>query len=272
MTVNSTMAIEPTRGRDPVSRLGLRDQVAQRILVEVFEGRFTSGSRLVVQRLSEQFEVSPTPVREALVELAGLGIVRLLPNRGAVVNPFGAEELRHMSQVRRALETEACRSACGRIEPRVLRELRRQLDQLKRMPRSDAWDRDARAADSRLHLLIAESCGNPRLATEIRRYLSLFRSVRNISHVRDSWAHYRRSNDVPDHLRIVEALVRSDPDRAAKAIDAHIRSITEVLVEVVFGDGSGAAGRSGGGGARSGSRSRPARQGPGRIKSRRKIN
>ena len=223
---------------DAISRSGLRDQVAQRILTEVFERRLASGSHLVVQRLAERFDVSPTPVREALVELAGLGIVELLPNRGAVVKPFGAEELRHISQVRRVLETEACRCACGRIDAAALHDLGAQLRRLRKVPRDDAWDRSARAADSRLHLLIAESCGNPRLGQEIRRYLSLFRSVRNISHVRDSWNNYRRSNDVPDHLQLVEALAAGDSERAAGVMDRHIRSITKVLIEIVFDDRS----------------------------------
>jgi DNA-binding GntR family transcriptional regulator len=221
---------------DRVSRSGLRDQITQRILTEVFERRFPSGSRLVVQRLAERFGVSPTPVREALVELAGLGIVDLLPNRGAVVRPFGAQQLHHISQVRRVLETEACRSACGKIDDNALRDLRAQLKRLRKGPQNDQWDRDSRAADSRLHMLIADNSGNPRLAQEIKRYLSLFRSVRNISHLRDSWDDYRRSNDVPQHLQIVEALIQRDPTRAANAIDRHIRAITDVLTEVVFSD------------------------------------
>ncbi|MHC5543303.1 GntR family transcriptional regulator, partial [Singulisphaera rosea] len=75
----------------PVPRGNLRQQVTSRILAAVFQGRFASGQRLIVQRLSELYEVSPTPVREALVELEALGIVELLPNRGAVVLPFGPQ-------------------------------------------------------------------------------------------------------------------------------------------------------------------------------------
>ena len=226
----STDAVE----EDSISRQGLRDQVAQRLLNEVFDGRLPSGTRLIVQRLAERFEVSPTPIREALVELAGLGIVELLPNRGAVVRPFGAEEVRQISQVRRVLEAEACRTACGKIEPARLSDVRSELKKLQKMQRSNEWDRSARAADSRLHLLIADACGNPRLAYEIKRYLSLFRSMRNISHVRDSWNNYQRSNDVPDHLKIVEALVKGNSEAASAAMDSHIRTITKVLVEIVF--------------------------------------
>ena len=224
-----------------ISRSGLRDQVTQRILNDVFERRLPSGSRLIVQRLAERLSVSPTPIREALIELAGLGIVDLLPNRGAVVRPFGADELGQISQVRRVLEAEACRAASGKIDPAALTDLRSALKDLQAMPRNEEWDRLARAADSRLHFLIADSCGNPRLAHEIKRYLSLFRSIRNISHVRDSLTNYQRSNDVPDHLRIVEALVKKNADRAAAAMDQHIRSITKVLIDTVFTLPQGAA-------------------------------
>ena len=58
--------------------------------------------------------------------------------------------------------------------------------------------------------------------------------MRNISHVRDSWTNYQRSNDVPDHLRIAEALVKGNRERAAMAMDWHIRNITKVLTEIVF--------------------------------------
>jgi DNA-binding GntR family transcriptional regulator len=224
---------------DPIHRAGLRDQVTQRILNEVFERRLKTGERLVVQHLANRYEVSPTPVREALVELAGLGIVELQANRGAVVKPFGAEEIRHISQVRRVLELEACRCACGQILPQSLLSLRQELKRLRKMPHGAEWDRYSRAADSRLHLLIARYCQNPRLEHEIKRYLSLFRSVRNISHLRDSWQNYQRSNDVPQHLRIVNALIEQDKVRAMKALDSHLRSITRTLREVVFSDPPG---------------------------------
>jgi DNA-binding GntR family transcriptional regulator len=226
--------LDSSTDADPISRSGLRDQVTQRILTEVFERRLPSGSRLIVQRLAERFDVSPTPIREALIELAGLGIVELLPNRGALVRPFGAQELTQISQVRRVLETEACRTACGKIDKDALEDLRSGLKKLQKMPRNADWDRSARTADSRLHFLIADGSGNPRLAYEIKRYLSLFRSMRNISHVRDSWTNYQRSNDVPDHLRIAEALVKGNRERAAMAMDWHIRNITKVLTEIVF--------------------------------------
>jgi DNA-binding GntR family transcriptional regulator len=218
---------------EPVTRGNLRQQVTARLMTAIFQGRFRSGQRLVVQALSRAYEASPTPVREALVELASLGLVTLLPNRGAVVQSFGPKEIREISEVRRLLEVEACRSACVGIPAGPLAALEEELLQLAALAPDQAWDRRARDVDTRLHDLIADSCGSRRLAAEVGRYLTLFRSLRDVSHQRDAWTSYSRSNDVPEHLAIVAALRAADADGAALAMDRHIRSAARTLEEVI---------------------------------------
>ena len=234
-----TMIVHPRitdlRG-EPISRGNLRTQVTARLVTGIFAGSLRSGQRLVVQQLARTYEVSPTPVREALVELASLGLVDLLPNRGAIVRPFGPAEICEISQIRRLLETEATRSACGRIPPDELATLDLELRRLEALPRGQTWDRDARAADTRLHGLIAESCGNLRLAVEIGRYLVLFRALRDVCHLRDAGTNYARADDVPEHLAIIRPLLEADAERAARAMDRHIRSASVTLEEVVFRD------------------------------------
>jgi DNA-binding GntR family transcriptional regulator len=233
---------DPRAAHDQVNRGSLRPQVTARILAAVFERRFRPGQRLVVQRLAELYGVSPTPVREALVELAGIGIVELLPNRGAIVRPFGPQEVRDISQVRRVLEAEAARSACGRADSAELAGLDRELARLADLPRDESWDQGARAADTWLHSLIAESCGNARLTAEINRYLTLVRTLRDVSHLRDAWTNYRRSDDVAQHRAIVGALLAHDAAEAAAAMDRHIQSAGQALEEIVFGGPADPAG------------------------------
>jgi DNA-binding GntR family transcriptional regulator len=221
---------------EPIARGNLRAQVTARLMTGIFGAKLRSGQRLIVQQLAKTYEVSPTPVREALVELASLGLVDLLPNRGAIVRPFGPAEIREISQIRRLLETEAARSACGRIPPEELSALDVELRRLEGLPRDQAWDRAARAADTRLHELVAECSGNLRLAVEIGRYLVLFRALRDVCHLRDAGTNYSRADDVPEHLAIIRPLLRSDAEGAAQAMDAHIRSAAVTLEEVVFRD------------------------------------
>lgn len=58
-----------------------RKAIVESLLTDVFEGRLRAGQHLVTQELAERFSVSHTPIREALVALAGIGIIDLLPNR-----------------------------------------------------------------------------------------------------------------------------------------------------------------------------------------------
>jgi DNA-binding GntR family transcriptional regulator len=212
---------------------GLRRQnVVQSILQGVFEGRFTAGQRLVVQRLAEEFGVSPTPIREALVELAGIGIVDLLPNRGAVVRSLTRQDVDELCQIRRVLETEAARSACGRIDRNELAGLVEELARLVEIggsTESKSFDADrfvaeTRAADTQLHDLISKACGSRRLSAEIGRFRTIFRSFRHVGAGRSTDAdNFRRAADEnSEHLSIAQALIEGDAKRAAKSMSRHI--------------------------------------------------
>jgi DNA-binding GntR family transcriptional regulator len=201
--------------------------IVETLLTEVFQGRIRAGEHLVTQDLSDRLGVSPTPVREALISLAGIGIVELLPNRGAVVRQFTANDIRELCQVRRALECEATRLACGRI---ALAELHNLADEFRRIktakPLNTRFIERARRLDSRLHDLIAESCGNRFLAQELGRLKLLFRAIRDVAWEREKAnADCRRcADEAHEHLAIVEALLANEPREAAKAMARHIRS------------------------------------------------
>jgi DNA-binding GntR family transcriptional regulator len=213
----------------PRSHHGLRRQtIVQSLLTEVFQGRLHAGEHLVTQELAERFGVSHTPIREALITLAGIGIIDLLPNRGAIVRRLTPHEVREVCQVRRVLECEATRSACGRIDRTQLHAL---AEALRHMIAQEPWSgprflEEARAVDSRLHDLITESCGNAFLAKEIARLKTLFRAFRDVA-----WEHEEAHNDfrrfaeeAHEHLAIVEALLAGDAKEASKAMAHHIRS------------------------------------------------
>ena len=96
---------------------GLRRQaIVRAILTDIFHGKLRAGQRLVTEALANRFGVSHTPIREALIELGGSGVVNLLPNRGAVVRKVTARDVREVLQVRKVLECEAVRGASKRAD------------------------------------------------------------------------------------------------------------------------------------------------------------
>jgi DNA-binding GntR family transcriptional regulator len=211
---------------------GLRRQaIVQSLLAEVFEGRLRAGKHLVTQDLADRFGVSHTPIREALIALAGIGIIDLLPNRGAVVRLVTETDVREICQVRLVLEREATRSACGRADAAVLRVLAADIESLMARPPSLEGDyiKEARAVDSRLHDLIASSCGNAFLANELGRLKILFRAFRDVAYTHDETriASGRFVDESREHLAIVEAMLAGDRTAAGRAISRHILTSVE---------------------------------------------
>jgi len=198
----------------------------QSLLTEVFEGRLRAGQHLVTQELAARFGVSHTPIREALIALAGIGVIDLLPNRGAVVRRVTARDVREICQVRRVLECEATRGACGRVDPSALGALAADLKRLIAGPSGPLGDviEKSRALDSRLHDLIAASSGNLFLAHELGRLKILFRVCRDMIYTYDTMriASGRFLSEAGEHLAIVEALLACDRRAAVRAMSHHI--------------------------------------------------
>jgi DNA-binding GntR family transcriptional regulator len=205
-----------------------RQAIVTTLLEDVFRGRFRAGQHLVTEGLAKRFGVSHTPIREALIALAGIGILDLLPNRGAVVRRVTARDVREIMHVRWALECAAVRSACGRVDLKELDNLAEALRRQTRTPTSNGakFIGEARAIDSRLHDLIAHSCGNAFLANELSRLKLLFRAFRDVSYVQyEARNDFRRlAEEAHEHLAIVEALRASDRREASRAMTRHLKS------------------------------------------------
>lgn len=217
-------------GTLPASRKqGLRrDAIVQLLMADIFHGRITAGAHLVTQELAARFGVSHTPVREALIALSGVGLILLQPNRGAVVRKISRREVREVCLVRRALECEAVRGACGRVDPKALQPLAHGLARLEALGSKMGPNAVQRAQelDTQLHDLIAQSAGNMFLTHELNRLKLLFRAFRDVAWEHDSAENdYRRiTEEAREHAAIVSALLSNNRRAAVAAMSRHIRS------------------------------------------------
>src|SRR6059036_3974410 len=91
------------------------DDIARLLEDEIVAGVIPPGTVLRQEQLSERFDVSRTPVREALRRLAALGLVSFVPNRGVRVRTLSREELREAFLVRAELEGLATELATPRM-------------------------------------------------------------------------------------------------------------------------------------------------------------
>src|SRR5437868_11616975 len=99
------------------------DNIALVIEEAIVSGEHAPGTVIRQYQLSEQFNVSRTPVREALRRLAALGLVSFVPNRGVRVRTISRDELHEAFMVRAELEGLATEVAAARMTAEDLAEL-----------------------------------------------------------------------------------------------------------------------------------------------------
>ena len=208
----------------------LRTQLVGKILQTIFSGAIRGGERLVEEELGSRFGVSRTPIREALSELAAIGLIRLQPNQGAVVRPFGPAPLLEIYHVRRILEVEATRMACGKLDPAALKEiLARTQGLIAQRDRTKEWAETALALDQEFHQLVSRGSGSERLAEEIGKYRTLVvavgDAVGNTLHAHDQ--------NLNEHAVIIDHLLAGRADDAAAAMGRHIDRGAETAAKAI---------------------------------------
>lgn len=199
----------------PAARQSGKAAIARGLIHGLLRGEWAGGDRVTEQEVVDRFGVSRTPVREALLELAGLGLVELKRNCGAVFRPLGSRELKEIYAVRALLETEAARLAAGWVNPGEMKELAAGFRRIAETGAEDAqW-----TLDRRLHGAIAQASGNRRLAGEIARYGELVQTVREVVGQQRLGIHRLTAEQ---HLAIIEALLSGDGGGSAEAMRQHL--------------------------------------------------
>lgn len=113
----------PSAAVTPISRPTVGDRVAEAIRGQIWDGRLRAGDRLNQEGLASQLGVSRIPVREALMGLERQGVVRVVPHRGAFVEPIDERTVRDHFELYALVDGFALRKACERADDRQLAEL-----------------------------------------------------------------------------------------------------------------------------------------------------
>ncbi len=90
---------------------GAQPRVRDLLEEAILEGELKPGERLRAEALAQRFGTSRTPIREALLQLEGQGLVEVEPNRGAVVRTFDRDDVLDLYEVRALIEPHAAARA-----------------------------------------------------------------------------------------------------------------------------------------------------------------
>ncbi|WP_338662903.1 GntR family transcriptional regulator [Pararoseomonas sp. SCSIO 73927] len=200
----------------------------QAIEEDLDAGRLLPGDTLDERGLAIRFDVSRTPAREALLHLAAMGLVRMVPRRGAVVQGLPPGIALGMVELLTALEAEAAGLAARRMsgeERQGLRALHAAAQPAMLRLDSAAY----MAANAAFHGAVYAGARNAVLSEQLRltrrRMLSYHRgSLSQPARVKASWQ---------EHGALLEAILSGDEAGARDAMRDHIGSGGRVFADLV---------------------------------------
>lgn len=196
---------------------------------DILNERLKPGMRLDEQALAQRFEVSRTPVREALRYLASAGLVQLRRNHGAVVRALTITELIEMFQVMAELEGLCARLAARRMTEEERSEMRRAHEDCA--ARYEADDPDGFfEANNVLHEIIYRGSHNRFLERETRNLRNRVNPYRRLITFRP----HRMRDSVTEHQAVVDAIVVNDDEKAHQLMREHVNLLAESAADVIL--------------------------------------
>lgn len=205
------MALRTASGEWRTAHEFVRETLRQAIL----SGDLTGGSRLIQADLAAQLQVSTTPVREALRDLATEGLITLDRHRGGVVRELNWADMEEIRKIRQQLDPLAIPLAVRGISDERLAGAERLCDLMAEEHELAHWV----DLNRQFHSLFYEATGSPRLAgilggLEESATVYVAQAQRSHPEIR------RRANAA--HRELVDAARRRDVDAALAAMDGHV--------------------------------------------------
>jgi DNA-binding GntR family transcriptional regulator len=197
-----------------VARHEVREEIQRRIL----SGECQPGERLSQQSLARELGVAQGTVRESLLELHWLGLVKSIDHMGVFVDKLDVDTVCEAYQVREVLEGMAARLACKNAARADIDELRERADTIFRMAQDK--DNETASLDRSFHLHITELSRNSTLLRLSQAYRVLGMTVRAY---RDPAIIYA------EHLHIIEAIAHDFADEAERQARKHVMGARESI-------------------------------------------
>lgn len=201
-------------------------QIYEHLQDQIIGMKLQPGQLISETALAQEFGVSRTPVRQALVHLSTKGFVEVRPQRGTYVTRLSMAKIHEAQFIREALEVAIVRKLCSRDQ--ASREEIAHLCEKIIGEQEQAAEVDAvkfQTLDDQFHQSLAVYSGHIHTARLIEAEKSHMDRVRNLSlHVEGQ---YRRIMN--QHLAIIRAIKTGSPEKAATSMSMHLQDVFSVL-------------------------------------------
>ena len=209
------------------------EQLCAEIADAILSGSLAPGARLDEQGLADRYDVSRTPVREALRLLAATGLIEVRPRRGATVTQVSSAQLVELFVAMGEIEATCARLAALSMSPIERRQLEGLHERMAGIV--DAGDEGAYAeANVDFHSRIYRGAHNSiieEMATALRRRLSPFRRAQFRAAGRLASSHR-------EHGAVVDAVIRGDAEHAHQSMLRHVNLVEDAFEQLSTSNGA----------------------------------
>lgn len=208
-----------------IDRTSLYQKVAEQIRTMILNHQLKPGDKIDESALCQKFEVSRTPLREALKVLSNEGLIELLNHRGARVAVTRPEEVRQLFPVIGALEALAGELACANITDDDIHYLQSLHDEMLGCYRLEDFACYAEI-NHEIHLKIFHLADNPALTLLYNQLSIRTHAVRYVA--RKSQAEWRTAID--EHEEMMIALGQRDGEALGKILRRHLQNKAKMVL------------------------------------------
>ena len=216
----------------------LSEKLVEQIKQQIVLGEIKPGDKLPSENeLGEIFQVSRTTVREAILGLAALGIVRVHRGKGIFVEQFSlehflkkaypitissSEDCEDVIHARQLIESECARLAAINATQQDIEKMERIIKRsITHKSDADLDFENLKEINSQFHRAIAKSCGSKVLLHIVQPLWYIIDRTRAVTLT----ASGRKLESVQEHAKILEAIRARDPQRAYDEMNKHLQGI-----------------------------------------------
>ena len=206
----------------------LEEKVYNILEDQILSQKLRAGDSVTELKLSKELGVSRTPVREALQRLDREGLIKLRPNKGAVVVGISEQDLIDIYKIRTRLEGLAARIASENSDEDLIRRLSDNIELTEFYMAKDNIEK-LKDLDSDFHDIIYGYCQNRILSktlADLHRYIVCYRKL-SLS------VKGRLERSLSEHREIFEAIKKGDSEAADRLMSEHVECALSNLLAIL---------------------------------------
>lgn len=195
----------------------LNKKVYNYLLEKILNGKYSPGAALPINELSEELDISNTPIREALRELYSFGILEKAPYKSYTVKKFSINEIQDIYEARVALESYACKLVIQKDSENIKDKLNNLHQQGRKFFQQEDFKK-FHEYNNKFHMLIIDHSNNSfieNMYKRIHKLIHLFSS--QVFTITD-----RPKETLEEHTKIIKNISENNADKCSQLMEKHI--------------------------------------------------